>query len=176
MRFGFTRIGSLFLMAILGFTAIGSLAAEPAKKTPNKETDDLRAKVAELEKRVAALEEQLRTAGIAKIARPGMIEFGVIVAANMCDPQTTRYIKCKVVISVDPTEEKAIGELARNKSADLRTWLIAHLSEQSIADFSGAKGQQKLREDIRREFNSVLFPGQAQGKIRDILFDEFTIQ
>jgi flagellar basal body-associated protein FliL len=174
MRIAFVKNGSLVLMAVLGFTAIGSLAAEPVKKTPNKETEELRAKVAELEKRVAALEEQLRTAkdAIGSGHRPIELE----VVANIREPRLNRFLRCKIVVDVDPSDEKAVAEVVRTKKAVLRTWLIAHLSEQSIENLSRTKGQAKLRENIKREFNSLLYPGQAQGKIREVFFDEFVVQ
>jgi flagellar basal body-associated protein FliL len=81
-----------------------------------------------------------------------------------------------VVLSVDPSFEKEAAELVLKKRVALRNWLISHLWDRSVADLTGAKNLAKLRDDMKREFNRILYPGKEQGKVKDVLLDEFVVQ
>ena len=53
--------------------------------------------------------------------------------------------------------------------------LIGYLSDQSMQEVSRAVGVNRIRREIRDQFNAMLFPDGAE-KIHDILFDEFVVQ
>ncbi len=103
------------------------------------------------------------------------VTFGDPILVNLNEERLTRYLKLKILLVVDAHEEKAIAELIQKKKPALKNWLIAHLSDKSLPEVSGAAGQNKMRREMWQQFNGELFPDGPE-KILDIFFEEFVVQ
>jgi flagellar FliL protein len=106
--------------------------------------------------------------------KPGFVPFGDVVV-NLAEERLTRYLRVKLILVVDASQEKAITELVTKNKAILKNWLISHMSDKSLAEVSGATGVNRLRREIQDQFNALLFPDGSE-KIRDVLFEEFVVQ
>ena len=105
---------------------------------------------------------------------PATIPFGD-VAVNLSDGRMTRYLRVKVVIIVDESDSKDFTKHLDKHKPVLKNWLIGYLSEQSMHDVTRQIGVNRLRREIRDEFNAILYP-DGEEKILDVLFDEFVVQ
>lgn len=117
-----------------------------------------------------AKEQQATT----KESKPALIPFGDAVV-NLSEGRLTRYLRVKLILVVSDTEEKTITDLLAKKKPFLRNWLLGYLSDRSLEEVSGTAGVNRLRREIRDQFNAMLFPDGAE-KIDDVLFEEFVVQ
>jgi flagellar protein FliL len=102
------------------------------------------------------------------------VSFGEAIV-NLNEDRLTRYLKVKILLVADASEDKPLTELIQKKKPILKNWLIAHLSDKSLQEVSGASGVNKLRREIWHQFNSELYPDGSE-KILDIFFEEFVVQ
>lgn len=107
-------------------------------------------------------------------AKPAYIEFGDIVV-NLAEGRISRFIKLSITLQVKEKERETVNTAVQAHQAVLRNWLISYLSDQTIESVQGRIGQNRLRREIRDQFNTVLFP-DGYDRIDDILFQEFAIQ
>lgn len=106
--------------------------------------------------------------------KPAYIEFGDVVV-NLAEGRISRFIKLNITLQVKENERESINTSVQTQKAVLRNWLISYLSDQTIESVQGRIGQNRLRREIRDQFNTVLFP-DGYDRIDDILFQEFAIQ
>ncbi|MFO1093793.1 MAG: flagellar basal body-associated FliL family protein [Planctomycetaceae bacterium] len=118
--------------------------------------------------------EDEQPASPAEVTKPAYIEFGEIVV-NLESGRLPRYIKLKIALQVKEKEKEEINAAMLAQEAVLRNWLISYLSDQPVDGVQGRIGQNRLRREIRDEFNTVLFP-DGYDRIDEILFQEFAIQ
>ncbi|HTU22190.1 MAG TPA: flagellar basal body-associated FliL family protein [Gemmataceae bacterium] len=111
----------------------------------------------------------------ASSSKQAYVPFGDPVVVNLNEDRLTRYLKIKLLLVVDASEEKTVNELVLKKKPALKNWLIANLSDKSLSEVSGAAGLNKMRREIWHQFNSELFPDGAE-KVLDIFFEEFVVQ
>ena len=97
------------------------------------------------------------------------------VVVNLNEGSMTRYLRVAVALQVAKEKELDITTALEAKKALLKNWLINNISDKSLEDIRGRAGQNRLRREIRDEFNTVLFP-DGYDQIYDILFDEYNIQ
>jgi flagellar FliL protein len=102
------------------------------------------------------------------------VQFGEVVV-NLNEDRLTRYLKVKILLVCDTREEKALTDLVVKRKPVLKNWLIAHLSDKSLQEVSGASGVNKLRREIWHQFNTELYSDGSE-KILDIFFEEFVVQ
>ncbi len=102
------------------------------------------------------------------------VQFGEVIV-NLNEDRLTRYLKVKILLVCDAREEKALTDLVQKRKPLLKNWLIAHLSDKSLQDVSGASGVNKLRREIWHQFNTELYSDGSE-KILDIFFEEFVVQ
>lgn len=102
------------------------------------------------------------------------VQFGEVVV-NLNEDRLTRYLKVKFLLVCDAREEKALAELVQKRKPVLKNWLLAHLSDKSLQEVSGASGVNKLRREIWHQFNTELYSDGSE-KILDIFFEEFVVQ
>jgi flagellar basal body-associated protein FliL len=81
----------------------------------------------------------------------------------------------KVLLVVEEGDVKEVTDLLQKQKAFLKSWLIGYLSDQSLQDVGRNVGLNRIRREIRDEFNRMLYPDNTE-KIYDILFDEFVVQ
>ncbi len=111
----------------------------------------------------------------AKEAKPTLIPFGDPVVVNLNTERLSRFLRLRIILVADGADEKLVQEAVEKNKPFLKTWLIAYLSDQSLKDVTGAAGVNRLRREIRDQFNTMLFPDGSE-KISDILFEEFYVQ
>lgn len=107
-------------------------------------------------------------------ARPSVVPFGDVVV-NLGEDRLTRYLRVKVLLVVEEGDVKEVTELLQKQKAFLKSWLIGYLSDQSLQDVGRNVGLNRIRREIRDEFNRMLYPDNTE-RIYDILFDEFVVQ
>lgn len=107
-------------------------------------------------------------------AKQTYVSFGEVVV-NLNEDRLTRYLKIKILLVTDSSNEKALNELVQKKKPILKNWLIAHLSDKSLQEVSGATGVNKLRREIWHQFNLELYSDGSE-KILDVFFEDFVVQ
>ena len=88
---------------------------------------------------------------------------------NLKSNGATRYLKCTINLEIDAPETQP--ELDKLKPA-IRDIIIRILSSKTVPEISTAKGKEKLKEEIKKNINSIL----ATGEIRNVYFTAFVIQ
>jgi flagellar basal body-associated protein FliL len=102
------------------------------------------------------------------------LSFGDVVV-NLGEDRLNRFLRVKMMLAVDETDNKEITELLDRQKAFLKNWLLGYLADQSIQDITRKAGQNRIRREIRDQFNAMLFP-DGDEKIMEVLFDEFMVQ
>jgi flagellar FliL protein len=106
--------------------------------------------------------------------RPTIVAFDTVVV-NLGEERLTRYLRVKPLLVVDEAEVKEANELLSRQKPFLKSWLIGYLSDQSLLEVSRAIGVNRIRREIRDQFNAILYPDGSE-RIHEILFDEFWVQ
>ena len=102
------------------------------------------------------------------------VSFGE-VTVNLDEGRMNRYLRLKMALQVEASEEVLIQKLVEEKQLILRNWLLSHLSDKTLDEIRGKAGQNMLRREIRNHFNTTLFT-DGRDHIYDILFEEFNVQ
>lgn len=110
----------------------------------------------------------------AEASKSTNIDFGDITV-NLDSGRMSRFIKMKITLQVKEKEREEISAAMKTHEAVLRNWLISYLSDQTVEGVQGRIGKNRLRREIRDEFNTVMFP-DGYDRIDDILFQDFFIQ
>lgn len=97
------------------------------------------------------------------------------VVVNLDEGALTRYLRVAIALQVAKEKELEITEKIEEKKALLKNWLLNQISDKDLEEIRGAAGQNRLRREIRDQFNSVLFP-DGYDRIYDVLFDEYNVQ
>lgn len=101
-------------------------------------------------------------------------EFGD-ATANIDEPNMTRYVKVMLSISMIKEDKDEIVKLLESKKVLLQDWLIGHLASQNMESLRGQQGQNRLRREIKDQFNSMLFLDGVE-RIHGIHFTSFNVQ
>ncbi|MBL8848984.1 MAG: flagellar basal body-associated FliL family protein [Planctomycetaceae bacterium] len=110
----------------------------------------------------------------AAVIKPAFIPFGEVVV-NLDDGRLNRYLDVTITLQVSEHEKDDITAKMKENEAVLKNWLISYLSDQDMEDIRGAIGQNRLRREIRDQFNTLLFP-DGHDRINQILFEKFAVQ
>jgi len=102
------------------------------------------------------------------------VPFGDVVV-NLAEERMTRYLRIKIVLSVDEEQEKVATEHITKQKAAMKNWLIGHLAGKSLKDVTGTAGVKKLQREIMERFEEMLYP-DGEGHLHDVLFEEFVVQ
>jgi flagellar basal body-associated protein FliL len=113
--------------------------------------------------------------GETKEHKTSLVPFGESMAVNLNTSGVSRYLRSKIILVVDEANENLVQKLMEKNKPFLKNWLIAYLSDQGLKDVSGAAGVNRLRREIRDQFNTILFPDGSE-KVGDVLFEEFFVQ
>jgi flagellar basal body-associated protein FliL len=97
------------------------------------------------------------------------------VTVNLNEGRMNRYLRLKISLQIDKTQEKLVQEAIDKQGLILRNWLLSHLSDKELDEIRGAAGQNMLRREIRDQFNTVLF-ADGFDRVYDVLFEEFNVQ
>jgi flagellar FliL protein len=94
---------------------------------------------------------------------------------NLKGNELTRYLSIKLSLVVAEDSKDAIEKDLDHKKVEMKNWLIGQIADKTLDDVGGREGQNRLRREIRDQFNSIMFP-DGQDRIFDIYFDEFAVQ
>ena len=97
------------------------------------------------------------------------------VTVNLNEGRMNRYLRIKLSLQIEQSQEKVVTEAVERQRLVLRNWLISHLSDKELDEIRGAAGQNMLRREIRDQFNTVLF-SDGRDRVFDVLFEEFNVQ
>lgn len=97
------------------------------------------------------------------------------IVVNLDGDRMSRYLSMNFFLKVSKESNDSITQLLEDKMPPLKSWLITHLSAYTIEDVRGPAGQNKVRREIRDQFNTIMFPNGGD-RIFDILFSEFAVQ
>ena len=86
-----------------------------------------------------------------------------------------RFLNIAFSMKIAESSKKEFGELLEKKMIPLTSWLITHLSDKTMDDIRGEAGQNRLRREIRDQFNTIIFP-RGGDRVFDILFSQFAVQ
>ena len=171
---------TVLLTGVLAFTAAAAVfsqtdGAQVAELAPGADAKILAEIVAELEKRVAALEERVGGQVASKSQRQALVPFESVVV-NLKEENLTRYIRVSLLLGVDSDNKVAAEKAVTQLAPYLKDWLLDHLADKTISDLSDGKGQQELRQEIRAGINAQFSKHGQPEYLRQVLFDEYTIQ
>jgi len=94
---------------------------------------------------------------------------------NLKDNNLTRYLSVKISLYIAEDHQSEIEQELKNKKIEMKNWLIGQMADKTLADVSGKEGQNRLRREIRDQFNTILFP-DGRDRIFDVYFTEFAVQ
>jgi flagellar basal body-associated protein FliL len=103
-----------------------------------------------------------------------LVPFGDTVV-NLGTEGLARYLRVRLILVVDSTQEKTVTDLVAKQKPFLKSWLISYLADQTLQEVTGAAGVNRIRREVCDQFNAILFPNEA-ARIHDVLFDEFVVQ
>lgn len=147
-----TGKGGMIVMIVVGLLAVAAGFAVPRMMTPGEGT-----------KKVEKKER-----------KPVVLPFGDIVV-SLGEERHNRYLRLKILLVIDGNDEKTTKEHVEKQKAFLKSWLIGYLSDLSLSEVSRAAGVNRLRREIRDQFNLLLWP-DGQELVLEVLFDEFVVQ
>lgn len=110
-----------------------------------------------------------------KEPKPILVPFGDPVVVNLNTERLSRFLRAKLILVVEDTNEKEVRDVVEKNKPFLKNSLIVYLSDQSLKDVTGAAGMNRLSREIRDQFNTMLFPDGSE-KIDKVLFEEFYVQ
>lgn len=102
------------------------------------------------------------------------VPFGEVVA-NLDDNRMMRYVRAKFSLSVAEKDAKTIEHTIEENKTVLKNWLIGYLQNKQIEEVRGTDGFNRIRREILDRFNEMLYPG-GEGKLKEVLFEEFNVQ
>ncbi|GBD35373.1 hypothetical protein HRbin36_00485 [bacterium HR36] len=106
--------------------------------------------------------------------KTAFVPFGDVVV-NLHEERLTRYLRLKIVLEVQESEEKQLHEMLNRRKAPLKSWLISYLADRTLDEVRGTVGINRIRREIRDHFNEMLYP-DGREVIRQVHFEEFTVQ
>lgn len=102
------------------------------------------------------------------------VDFGEVIV-NLNEGRLNRYLDVSIKLEVNEKHLEEINAKLASKKPLLTNWLLSYLSDQDMEDVRGAIGQNRLRREIRDQFNTVLFP-DGYDRIENVYFVKFAIQ
>src|SRR5262249_18019163 len=97
------------------------------------------------------------------------------VTVNIMDGRYQRYLRVKIVLVAEKKNEAAVQAQLGKDKAFLQTGVIGYLQDKSMEQLHGSAGMNRVRREVRDEFNHRLF-GDGPEKIREILLPEYNFQ
>ena len=73
--------------------------------------------------------------------KPAFVPVGDVVV-NLSEERLTRYLRVKLILVVDGSQEKNVKELFDKNKAILKNWLISHLSDKTLAEVQRGERRQ----------------------------------
>ncbi len=102
------------------------------------------------------------------------VPFGT-ATVNLDEGRLNRFLNVSITLQIAKKDQLELTRTLETQKAPLTSWLIGHLSDKTLDEIRGAAGQNRLRREIRDQFNTVLYP-DGYDRIYDVLFDNYAIQ
>jgi flagellar basal body-associated protein FliL len=106
--------------------------------------------------------------------KPTFILFGA-VTVNLDSDRLNRFLHVDIALQVRESKKLEIEKQLEAHRQILNNWLISFLADQNLEEIRGANGHNRLRREIRDQFNTMLFRSGGEN-IEDVLFQEFNVQ
>lgn len=98
------------------------------------------------------------------------------VLANLDEPGVTRFLRASITIQFTKEYDATIGgPLVNEKKMILRDWLTTYFAGLSIEDVRGTMSLARIKNQIRDQFNDMLFPN-SKPLVHAIILKEFAVQ
>jgi flagellar basal body-associated protein FliL len=98
------------------------------------------------------------------------------VMANLDEPGVTRFLRASITIQFTKDYDVAVGgPLVNEKKMILRDWLTTYFAGLSIEDVRGTMSLARIKNQIRDQFNEMLFPN-SKPLVHAIILKEFAVQ
>lgn len=98
------------------------------------------------------------------------------VMANLDEPGVTRFLRASITIQFTMDYDVAIGgPLVNEKKMILRDWLTTYFAGLTIEDVRGTMSLARIKNQIRDQFNEMLFP-DSKPLVHAIILKEFAVQ
>jgi flagellar basal body-associated protein FliL len=109
-----------------------------------------------------------------EVAKSPYIDFGQVVV-NLDEGRLSRYLQVKLSLQVASSHYGQTSKAVLASKVPLQDALLKYLADKSLEDIRGSTAQDRMRQEIRDRFNTLLFPdGSAQ--IEQVLFEQFVVQ
>jgi flagellar basal body-associated protein FliL len=103
-----------------------------------------------------------------------VVPYGMI-DVNLNENRLAVFLRLKINLVTDKTNEKKVAELLEQKRLMLQSWMLGHFAEKTLEEVRGEAGQKMMQREILDRFNSVLF-SDGIDRVYDVLFEQFNIQ
>jgi flagellar FliL protein len=162
---GSAGLSTMALLTVVGLVAVGAGVASPylAKRV--------------LGPKEAVIEEDRghgHSSAAAGRAEMEFVPFGEVVV-NLNDGRMNRYLRLSLTVQVDTKHAEEIKKGVEKHKVVLKDWLLRYLSDRQMEEIRGTAGQNRLRREIRDQFNTVLCP-DGSDRVHDAYFEEFNVQ
>ena len=98
------------------------------------------------------------------------------VLANLDEPGVTRFLRASITIQFTKEYDVTVGgPLVNEKKMILRDWLTTYFAGLSIEDVRGTMSLARIKNQIRDQFNEMLFP-DSKPLVHAIILKEFAVQ
>jgi len=97
------------------------------------------------------------------------------VIVNLRDPSKVVHLNVVIMLQTDSGNQQVVAKAVDSKHRMLKNWLTAYLSDKTLDDVRGTAAINRMRREIKDEFNRLLFDDGVE-RIRDVHFEEFIVQ
>jgi flagellar basal body-associated protein FliL len=95
------------------------------------------------------------------------------MTVNLRDPPKV-LLSVIIMLQTDSHNVAKVEKAIDSRHPMLENWLTAYLSDKTLDDVRGRACINRMRREIRDEFNRLLFEGEE--RIRDVHFEEFHVR
>lgn len=97
------------------------------------------------------------------------------ITVNLNEPRLARYVRAEFTLVYRPKDKKAVEDVLADRTPELKSWLILHLSDCSLEQVRGKANLNRVLREIQDTFNERLWPDGAP-LIAKVDIKQWTIQ
>ena len=87
------------------------------------------------------------------------------VVVNLDEGRMSRYLRVAITLQIPKAKEETFKKRIEARKIVLRNWLLSKISDLDLDDIRGAAGKNRLRREIREQFNTA---NRYQSLVRSI--------
>ena len=107
-------------------------------------------------------------------AKSAYIDFGSVVV-NLDEGRLSRYLQVHLSLQVTSSHHGQVSKAVLANKVLLQDALLKYLTDKTLEDIRGSSAQDRMRQEIRDRFNTLLFPDGSR-QIEQVLFQQFVVQ